>query len=179
MHNGQTNTGSSGPKGECLTSGFGQVHKALGRVGKSTCSELTVGMTLPPAGIDPRVTLGPSASSFLSRNWLNEADLDAAINLLKRAKDAAWPKPLKPLGPASKALLSYLRKHDAITPLKAREELGIEHLPRRIKDLKEHGHQIVVTYERSERGKRYGRYSLFTPSRQAILDQLVAGLVQS
>lgn len=82
------------------------------------------------------------------------------LEALKVAKKLAFGKPPRALGPASMALLGYLTRYDAVTPLKAREELGIEHLPRRIKDLKEHGHKIRTVYETSHAGKRYARYSL-------------------
>jgi hypothetical protein len=91
---------------------------------------------------------------------MSEAEVDALISSLKAAKAAAWPKPLKPLCPASRELLAYLRQHQNITPIKAREELGIEHLPRRIKDLKEHGHRIKTIRKRGYAGKLYGRYEL-------------------
>ncbi|HEY0879888.1 MAG TPA: helix-turn-helix domain-containing protein [Archangium sp.] len=92
-----------------------------------------------------------------------EANANALIDLLKAAKAKAWPKPLKPLCPASEQLLVYLKAHGDITPIKAREELGIEHLPRRIKDLKEHGHDIKTDYKRGFAGKRYGRYVYTKP----------------
>jgi hypothetical protein len=86
--------------------------------------------------------------------------VDALVTELKRLKEGLWPKPLKPLCPASRELLAYLRQHQNITPIKAREELGIEHLPRRIKDLKEHGHRIKTIRKRGYAGKLYGRYEL-------------------
>lgn len=92
--------------------------------------------------------------------FLNEGELTKLIDTYRAAKAHAFPKPLPPLCPASKELLSYLRKHVDVTPLKAREELGIEHLPRRIKDLKEHGHEIRTTIKRGYAGKRYAHYSL-------------------
>lgn len=92
--------------------------------------------------------------------FLKEDGVDGLIALLKEAKAEAWPKPLKPLCPQAVELLSYLKRYDAITPLKASEELGISHLPRRIKDLKEHGHVIVKTFEAGYHGKRYARYEL-------------------
>lgn len=91
---------------------------------------------------------------------LSEAQTIVLIKLLKEAKRLAWPKPLKPLCPSSAELLKYLQRYDGITPLKAREELGIEHLPRRIKDLKEHGYQITAVRKRGYAGKVYGHYSL-------------------
>lgn len=93
-----------------------------------------------------------------------EESANNLIDLLKKAKAKAWPKPLKPLCPASVELLGYLRKYGDVTPLKAREELGIEHLPRRIKDLKEHGHPVVTKMKRGHAGKRYAHYSLLTPT---------------
>lgn len=101
-------------------------------------------------------------AGYTSRTYalLSESELDELIVILKKAKAAAWPKPLKPLCPSSNELLTYLKKYGSVTPLKAREELGIEHLPRRIKDLKEHGHSIVTEYKAGHYGRRYAHYVL-------------------
>lgn len=92
--------------------------------------------------------------------YLSEKEVDELIGYLKALKSEVWPKPLAPLCPASRELLSYLRKYGAVTPLKAREELGIEHLPRRIKDIKEHGYAIKTEYMSGHSGKRYAKYVL-------------------
>jgi ribonuclease HI len=91
---------------------------------------------------------------------MQEHEVEALIKALKQAKATAWPKPLKALCPASAELLTYLKRHSNVTPIKAREELGIEHLPRRVKDLKEHGYNIKTRIKRGHSGKRYARYEL-------------------
>ncbi|SKA17557.1 Helix-turn-helix domain-containing protein [Enhydrobacter aerosaccus] len=118
----------------------------------------------PDLGGKPFVMIRLFSSKFGPQvgqvEWTQEKDVDAVINALKEAKATAFPKSPKPLCPASKELLGYLRRHRDITPIKAREELGIEHLPRRIKDLKEHGHKIVTEFKKGWAGKRYAHYVL-------------------
>ena len=147
MQTGQTNTGSSGPKEEFRKSGSDVKRRIEG-----------LDITLEHERDGTFVGISKVGSRW---GWsFNEGQLDDLIAGLKKAKREAFPKPLKPLCPSSAELLRYLQRFDAITPLKAREELGIEHLPRRIKDLKEHGHKIKTTYEKGYNGKRYARYSL-------------------
>lgn len=93
--------------------------------------------------------------------------LDDLIKALKAARDRAFPAPLKDLCPSSAMLLRYLKKYSNVTPIKAREELGIEHLPRRIKDLKDHGHVITTEYRKGVYGKRYAKYVLVSSPQPA------------
>lgn len=108
-------------------------------------------------------SVGRLTGLHLALAILKEDELAVLIEALKKAKDAAWPRPkraVSKLCPASAELLSYLRQHSNITPIKAREELGIEHLPRRVKDLKECGFNVKTRLKRSHSGKRYARYEL-------------------
>ena len=127
-----------------VATGFGELRVWEGSKGE-------VGVTLKG--------LGPKVHTI----FLDEPLLNALIGHLKTAKKKVFPPALKPLCPASAQLLVYLKAHGDITPIKAREELGIEHLPRRIKDLKEHGHDIRTDFKRGFAGKRYGRYVYTAP----------------
>jgi len=143
MQTGQTNTGSNGPKvGSPKLGFFKRVHGLTVKVEPYSPSNLVF------------------LESPLFGSFTNEAALGEIIETLKAAKAHAWPKKLKALTPQANEVLRYLQRYDAITPLKASEELGVSHLPRRIKDLKEHGHKIKTTYETGYHGKRYARYSL-------------------
>lgn len=154
MQTGQTNTASSGPKEQASpTSGSGR-YVAQGP-----------GYRLQAAadnGAYPAAALfeliGVSSGRPLACVAWDREHLDVLIGHLKEARAVAWPKPLKDLCPASGMLLKYLKKYGNVTPIKAREELGIEHLPRRIKDLKEHGYEIVTRYRKGVYGKRYAKY---------------------
>jgi len=57
-------------------------------------------------------------------------------------------------------LLDYLYKHDWISPLKAREDLGITRLAARIYDLKEAGVPLRSRMRTSYSGKKYKEYGL-------------------
>ena len=149
MQTGQTDTGSSGQKGECRTTG--SFHRCVHGVAVEVERDNVRHEPLPTM-----VYINCSSHGL----YLNEAELDDVIENLKAAKKAAWPKPLKPLCPASSELLKYLWQHGEITPLKAGEVLGIKHLPRRIKDLKEHGHDIKTTLKTDYANKRYAHYEL-------------------
>ena len=56
-------------------------------------------------------------------------------------------------------ILAHLRAGKTITFWDAVAEFGVMHLPRRILDLKEAGHDIVDSWEVSG-GKRYKRWAL-------------------
>lgn len=152
MLNGQTNTGSSGPKEPSPTPGSRAV------VARVHTASIAVTCDVPSSPlVEFRIgLLSPSL-------FVNEEEVDQLIAGIKKAKTLAWPKELKPLCPASASLLTYLKLHADVTPIKAREELGIEHLPRRIKDLKEHGHTIRTEIKRGFAGKRYAHYVLVKP----------------
>lgn len=57
-------------------------------------------------------------------------------------------------------ILTYLKAGKRITGLQALRKFGCLHLPRRILDLKEDGHNIVKETIRTESGKRVAEYRL-------------------
>ena len=60
-------------------------------------------------------------------------------------------------------ILDHLEKGGSVTFLEALERFQTMHLPRRIKDLKESGHNITDEWERAN-GKRFKRYTLAAKS---------------
>ena len=56
-------------------------------------------------------------------------------------------------------ILVHLKKGGSITFWDAVADFGVMHLPRRIKDLKEAGHNITDAWE-TNNGKRFKRYRL-------------------
>ena len=56
-------------------------------------------------------------------------------------------------------ILAHLKAGGSITFWEAAEEFGVMHLPRRIKDLKESGHDISDTWVRLDE-KRFKRYRM-------------------
>lgn len=59
----------------------------------------------------------------------------------------------------NKAILQHLRDGNSITFWDAVRDFGVMHLPRRIKDLKEAGHNITDEWETNGE-KRFKRYRL-------------------
>lgn len=59
----------------------------------------------------------------------------------------------------NKAILAHLRKGNSITFFDAVRDFGVMHLPRRILDLKEAGHNIADVWVKRD-GKRFKRYWL-------------------
>lgn len=57
-------------------------------------------------------------------------------------------------------LHSYLKARDYISPLVARQVLGIERLASRIYDLRKLGYPITAATHKDESGRRYTRYNL-------------------
>lgn len=57
-------------------------------------------------------------------------------------------------------VLDFMRTHDGITSWEAFESLNILSLPRRIKDLREQGHNIEMTWQRRPNGEKFGLYRL-------------------
>jgi len=57
-------------------------------------------------------------------------------------------------------VLSWLKVYGELTTIQAVEELHILSLPRRIKDLRQAGHDIQMNYRTSLNGMRYGVYTL-------------------
>lgn len=57
-------------------------------------------------------------------------------------------------------VLAWLEVYGELTTREAVTELNIMALPRRIKDLRNAGHNITLTYRKSANGARYGVYSL-------------------
>lgn len=58
-------------------------------------------------------------------------------------------------------ILAYMKSKGAVSFYMALKEFGTLHLPRRIKDLKEAGHQISDEWVQNNRsGKRYKKYWL-------------------
>lgn len=57
-------------------------------------------------------------------------------------------------------VLNFMKRNNGITTWEAFQYLNILSLPRRIKDLKEMGYQIEMTYQKSPSGERYGLYKL-------------------
>lgn len=53
-----------------------------------------------------------------------------------------------------------MRTHDGITSWEAFESLNILSLPRRIKDLREQGHNIEMTWQKRPNGEKFGLYRL-------------------
>lgn len=160
MDNGQQTTASSGPKGESPIAGSEKRLCVRGPAWEVQGMAPHAGVPAWPGEF--RLALF-SAGSFHDGLWWagnREEDLDRLIEALKAAKAKAFPKPKKELGPQAKQLLAYLKQKSGITAIKARQELGIEHLPRRIKDLKEHGYKIVTDLGKDFSKKRYATYRL-------------------
>lgn len=61
------------------------------------------------------------------------------------------------IGSQNAAILAHLKAGKSITFLEALAKFGVMHLPRRILDLKESGHNIVDVWE-TQNGKRYKRW---------------------
>lgn len=57
-------------------------------------------------------------------------------------------------------VLSFMQTHDGITSWEAFESLNILSLPRRIKDLREQGYNIEMTWQRRPNGEKFGLYRL-------------------
>lgn len=57
-------------------------------------------------------------------------------------------------------VLEYMQTHDGITSWEAFESLNIISLPRRIKDLREQGHRIEMTWQKRPNGEKFGLYRL-------------------
>lgn len=57
-------------------------------------------------------------------------------------------------------VLNFMRRNDGITTWEAFQYLNILSLPRRIKDLREMGYNIDMTYQKAPSGERYGLYKL-------------------
>lgn len=57
-------------------------------------------------------------------------------------------------------VLEYMQQHDGITSWEAFESLNILSLPRRIKDLREQGHNIEMTWQKRPNGEKFGLYRL-------------------
>lgn len=70
------------------------------------------------------------------------------------------PPPRPALKPQAKQVAAYLRKYGRITPLKARAEIQVESLSRRIVDLKEAGYGIETVINRGFGKKKYAEYIL-------------------
>ena len=60
----------------------------------------------------------------------------------------------------NKRILAHLKTGRTITGKQAMLEMGVMHLPRRILDLKEAGHNITDVWETNRNGKRYKRWSI-------------------
>ena len=57
-------------------------------------------------------------------------------------------------------VLDFMRTHDGITTWEAFESLNILALARRIKDLREQGYNIEMTYQKRPNGEKFGLYRL-------------------
>lgn len=57
-------------------------------------------------------------------------------------------------------VLEFMRTHDGITTWEAFESLNILALARRIKDLREQGYNIEMTYQKRPNGEKFGLYRL-------------------
>lgn len=57
-------------------------------------------------------------------------------------------------------VLEFMQDHDGITSWEAFESLNILSLPRRIKDLREQGYNIEMTWQRRPNGEKFGLYRL-------------------
>ena len=57
-------------------------------------------------------------------------------------------------------VLNFMRTHDGITTWEAFESLNILALARRIKDLREQGYNIEMTYQKRPNGEKFGLYRL-------------------
>lgn len=75
---------------------------------------------------------------------------------------------IRKLSPQCELILAHLRKGHSITQRSALMDFGVMALPRRIKDLREAGHQIESVMEHNKlTGQRYARYSLKAQKRRA------------
>ncbi len=68
--------------------------------------------------------------------------------------------PYPGLSPQCATVLSHLKATGSITPVEAQVVYRIRSLPRRIKDLKAYGYNIVCDLHQDMTGQRYGRYRL-------------------
>lgn len=59
----------------------------------------------------------------------------------------------------NKAILAHMKRGGSVTFFAAVQDFGVMHLPRRIKDLKEAGHDIQDEWIKAN-GKRFKRYWL-------------------
>lgn len=57
-------------------------------------------------------------------------------------------------------VLEFMRTHDGITTWEAFESLNILALQRRIKDLREQGYNIEMTWQKRPNGEKFGLYRL-------------------
>ena len=57
-------------------------------------------------------------------------------------------------------VLDFMRTHDGITTWEAFESLNILALARTIKDLREQGYNIEMTYQKRPNGEKFGLYRL-------------------
>ena len=57
-------------------------------------------------------------------------------------------------------VLKFMQTNDGITVWEAVYYLSILSLPRRIKDLKEQGYNITMTWQKTPDGERFGLYKL-------------------
>jgi hypothetical protein len=68
-------------------------------------------------------------------------------------------------------VLEYMKEFGPITPVKARQEFGVERLAAVIHRLRNQGHNIVTVDRRSYRNRQYAEYHLvhgpFMPARLA------------
>lgn len=60
----------------------------------------------------------------------------------------------------AREILEYMQKGNSITPLEALRKFGCMRLAARIADIKEMGHEVVMSIETDDNGKRYGIYWL-------------------
>lgn len=60
----------------------------------------------------------------------------------------------------TKRVLEFMTTHDGITSWEAFESLNILSLPRRIKDLREQGYNIEMTWQKRPNGEKFGLYRL-------------------
>lgn len=59
-------------------------------------------------------------------------------------------------------IVDHLKKYGSISPLEARHVYGIERLASRIEELRRVGREIMTTYKKDARGKRYAEYAFIT-----------------
>lgn len=64
------------------------------------------------------------------------------------------------LKPQAKTILTHLRNHDHISPMKALGVYGISRLAACIYEIRQAGYEVAAEFKRDDQGHKYTKYSL-------------------